>query len=196
MQLFPQYSKAAICKYSKKPLNGEPVFDKRIIKNGSPKKLSIQDERSIIRTIPKLREELGNFPSKRIQLESDVTHVSNRTIRIILNKEGYHYLRSGKKGLLHAADFKARKMLFHKVQRKQLTQDFWNNVISLYLDGKGFEYKSNPHDQARAPRARQWRKRGEGLKFRCTAKGKKEGSTNVNFMVAIAYGKGVVLCEQ
>ena len=55
---------------------------------------------------------------------------------------------------------------------------------------------SNPHGQARAPRARQWRKRGEGLKFRCTAKGKKEGCTNVNFMVAIAYGKGVVLCEQ
>ena len=55
---------------------------------------------------------------------------------------------------------------------------------------------SNPHGQARAPRARQWRKRGEGLKFRCTAKGKKEGCTNVHFMVAIAYGKGVVLCEQ
>ena len=66
----------------------------------------------------------------------------------------------------------------------------------MYLDGKSFEYKSNPHDQARAPRARQWRKRGEGLKLRCTAKGKKEGCASANFMVAIAYGKGVVLCEQ
>ncbi len=52
------------------------------------------------------------------------------------------------------------------------------------------------HDQARAPGAREWRKRGEGLKFNCTAKGKKEGGINVNFMVAISYGKGVVLCEQ
>ena len=34
------------------------------------------------------------------------------------------------------------------------------------------------------------------MKFRCTAKGKKEGSINVSFMVAISYGKGVVLCEQ
>ncbi len=39
-------------------------------------------------------------------------------------------------------------------------------------------------------------KRGEGLKFRCTAKGRKEGSTNVNFMVGIAHNKGIVLCEQ
>jgi hypothetical protein len=196
LQMFPQYSKAAIYKHAKKPLNGEPVFDKRKTNKGRPKKLTVRDERSILRTIPKLREKLGNFTSKRVQLESGVTHVSNRTIRNILNKEGYHYLRSRKKGLLHAADLKARKKFCQKVRRKKLNQDFWNKGISLYLDGKGFEYKSNPHDQARAPRARQWRKRGEGLNFRCTAKGKKEGCTNVNFMVAIAFGKGVVLCEQ
>ena len=98
--------------------------------------------------------------------------------------------------MLHVADLKSRKKFCNKVLRKKLGQNFWNTGISLYLDGKGFEYKSNPRDQARAPKARQWRKRGKGLKFRCTAKGKKEGSTNVNFMVAIAYGKGVVLCEQ
>lgn len=74
--------------------------------------------------------------------------------------------------------------------------EFWRTGISFYLDGKGFQYKSNPYDQARAPGAREWRKRGEGLKLNCTVKGKKEGSVNVNFMVAISYGKGVVLCEQ
>ena len=192
IKMFPQYSKAAIYKHAKKPLNGEPVFDKRKMNKGRPKKLTVQDERCILRTIPKLRKELGNFTSKRVQLESGVTQVSNRTIRNVLNKEGYHYLRSRKKSLLHASDLKARKRFCQKVRRKNLTQDFWNKGISLYLDGKSFEYKSNPHDQARAPRARQWRKRREGLK----AKGKKEGCTNVNFMVAIAYGKGVVLCEQ
>ena len=196
IKMFPQYSKAAIYKHAKKPLNGEPVFDKRKMNKGRPKKLTVQDERCILRNIPKLREELGNCTSKRVQLESGVTQVSNRTIKNILNKEGYHYLRSRKKGLLHASDLKARKRSCQKVRRKNLTQDFWNKGISLYLDGKSFEYKSNPHDQARAPRTRQWRKRGEGLKFRCTAKGKKEGCTSVNFMVAIAYGKGVVLCEQ
>ena len=167
-----------IYKHAKKPLNGEPVFDKRKMNKGRPKKLTVQDERCIL------------------QLGSGVTQVSNRTIGNVLNKEGYHYFRSRKKGLLHASDLKARKRFCQKVRHKNLTQDFWNKGISLYLDGKSFEYKSNPHDQARAPRARQWRKRGEGLKFRCMAKGKKEGCTNVNFMVAIAYGKGVVLCEQ
>ena len=95
-----------------------------------------------------------------------------------------------------AKDLKARHQFCQKFRRIGLTQEFWRTGISFYLDGKRFQYKSNPNDQARAPRARQWRKRGEGLKFRGTAKGKKEGGINVNFMVAISYGKGVVLCEQ
>ena len=102
----------------------------------------MQDERSIIRTIPKLREELGNFTSKRVQLESGVSHVSNRTIRNVLNRERYHYLRSRKNGLLHATDLKCRKKFCQKVRRKKLSQKFWNEGISMYLDGKGFEYNS------------------------------------------------------
>ena len=113
-----------------------------------------------------------------------------------MHKAGYRYLTSRKKDLLHAKDLKARHTFCQKIRRIGLTQEFWRTGISFYLDGKGFQYKSNPNDQAQAPRARQWRKRGEGLKFRCTAKGKKEGDINVNFMVAISYGKGVVLCEQ
>lgn len=34
------------------------------------------------------------------------------------------------------------------------------------------------------------------MEFGCTAKGRKEGQTNLNFMVAIAHSKGVVLCER
>ncbi len=60
LKMFPRYSKAAIYKHAKKPLNGKPFFDKQTMNKGRPKKLSIQDERSIIRTIPKLREQLGN----------------------------------------------------------------------------------------------------------------------------------------
>jgi transposase len=196
LKLFPQYSKAAVYKHAKKPLNGDPVFDKRKLNKGRPKKLSIQDERRILRTVPKLRMEVGNFTSKRVQLESGITNVCNRTVRNILNKEGYRYLRSRKKGLLHAKDLKARKKFCQTVRRKKLTQDFWKNGIAFYLDGKGFEYKTNPNDQARSPSARIWRKRGEGLNFKCTAKGKKEGGTFVNFMIGIAYGKGVVICER
>ena len=35
----------------------------------------------------------------------------------------------------------------------------------------------------------------EGLQFRCTAKGKKEGCKQARFMVAISYDCGVVLCR-
>ena len=196
LKLFPQYSKAAVYKHAKKPLNGDPVFDKRKQNKGRPKKLSPQDERSILRAVPRLQMEVGNFTSKRVQLESGITNVCNKTVRNVLNKGGYRYLRSRKKGLLHVKDLKARKKFCQTVRRKKLTQDIWRNGVSLYLDGKGFEYKTNPNDQARSPSARIWRKRGEGLKFKCTAKGKKEGGIFVNFMIGIAYGKGVVLCER
>ena len=177
-------------------MNVEPVFDKRKLNKGRPRKLSVQDERSIIQPVLKLREEVGWFTSKRVQLESGVKHVCNRQIRNVMHKAGYQYLTSRKKDLLHAKDLKARHKFCQKIRRIGLAQEFWRTGISFYLDGKGFQYKSNPNDQARAPQARQWIKRGEGLKFRCTAKGKKEGGINVNFMVAISYGKGVVLCEQ
>ena len=52
LKLFPQYSKAAVYKHAKKPLNGDPVFDKRKQNKGRPKKLSPQDERSILRAFP------------------------------------------------------------------------------------------------------------------------------------------------
>ena len=99
--MLPQYSKAAVYKHAKKQLNGEPVFDKRKQNKGRPKKLSPQDERSIPRVVPKLLMEVGNFTSKRVQLESVITNVCNKTVRNVLNKGGYRYLKWRKKGLLH-----------------------------------------------------------------------------------------------
>ena len=86
-------------------------------------------------------------------------------------------------------DLKARKKFCQTARSKKLKQNFWRNSVSLYLDGKGFEYKTKPNDQARSPSARILRKRGEGLKFKRTAKGKKEGGIFVNFMIGEAYGK-------
>ena len=36
---------------------------------------------------------LGDFTSKRVQLESGITNVCNKTVRNVLNKGGYRYLR-------------------------------------------------------------------------------------------------------
>ena len=198
VQLFPQYCRATIFKHAKKPINGETIFDRRSLNKGRPRKISSQDERSILRSVRKLRKQEGSFTSRRIQVASgvDSEKVSNRTIRRCLNRKDIFYLQSRKKGLLGEQDLVDRLKFCKKLRKKKLNQGFWNTGISFYLDGKGFEFKTNPHDQARAPSAREWRKRGEGLKIGCVAKGKKEGSVNANFMVAISYGKGAVICKR
>ena len=59
-------------------------------------------------------------------------------------------------------------------------------------------YKYNPRDQALAPRTMALRKPSDGLNFQQTAKGSHEGSGRkvAHFLVAIAYGHGVILAEQ
>ena len=54
LRMFPHYSRSAIYKDAKKPLNGEPVFDTRKLNKSRPRKLSVQDEMSIIRAVLKL----------------------------------------------------------------------------------------------------------------------------------------------
>ena len=58
-------------------------------------------------------------------------------------------------------------------QCKKLPRNFWTEGISFYLDGTGWVHKTNPSEQARTNRTKMWRKRGDGLKRECTAKGKK-----------------------
>ena len=196
LRMFPQYCKAAIYKHAKKPINGDPIYDKRKSNKGRPNKLSLQDDRNIIRSVHKLRLSEGSFTSRRVQTESGVLDVSNRTIRRVLNKHNYFYLRSRKKGLLTKKDLKKRLKFCRNIIKINYGPQFWNNGIAFYLDGKGFEFKTNPLDQARAPTAREWRKISEGLSINCVAKGKKEGVRNANFMIAISHGKGVVMCTQ
>ena len=112
-----------------------------------------------------------------------------------MNEEGYGYLRLQKKGLLSANDMKNRMNFCRKIRKFKLGHDFGNRHISFYLDGKVFEYKTYPCDQARAPKAREWRRKCEGLNIGCTSKGNKEATINCTFMVEISYNHGVVLCE-
>ena len=152
--------------------------------------------RRILRTVPSLRRTVGSFTSKRVQVKSGMMHVCNKTIRNILNKGGYKYRISRKKRLLKKSDLQKRVTFCRKVKKLKLTQKFWNNQMSLYIDGNGFHYKQNPRDQARAPKVRGWRKKSKGLSYGCTAKGKKEGSINSNFIVGISFREGVGLCQQ
>ena len=55
------------------------------------------------------------------------------------------------------------------------SQQIWTEGIAFYLDETGFTYKRNPLDQARAPKARVWRKKTEGLAPECIAQGPQRG---------------------
>ena len=189
------YSRSAIYEWAAKPFNGNVLEDKRKHNSGRPPKLTQRDERNILRSIPRLRRTKGHFTSFDVQNECGLTHLNNRIIRNCLNKNGVNFLRSRKKGILSLSDHKKRLSYCRKAN-KFLDEEFWTHKVSFYLDGKGFQYKTNPLDTAKAPHAREWRTRKQGLDYGCVAKGSKEGTRNANFMVAISYSKGVVLCEQ
>ena len=108
---------------------------------------------------------------------------------------GYKLRRTRRKGVLLPRDLKARRKYCRKVQRHRLSSAFWNHGIAMYVDGVGFEYKSNPNEHAKSLGASEWRLTNEGLDFRCTAKGQKEGKTYAKFMVGMSHNAGVVLAE-
>ena len=73
--------------------------------------------------------------------------------------------------------------------------DFFRQHIAFYLDGVSFVHKYNRMNEAEKPKARIWRKKGEGLNV--TAKSTKDlaGRRRLHIMVPVGYGKGVVLCQ-
>lgn len=192
-RMFPQYSRRTCYRYAKKPLGQPGQRDNRHGNRGRKPKLSQRDMRNLVRVVKNIRRSEGpNFSAARIRCRAGLMHVSTRTICRALNNLGFNYLQTRRKGLLKLTDLKKRLKFCSNMARYD--DDFWTHRISSYLDAKGFQYKTNPFDQAKAPGARIWRMKSEGLEFGLTAKGSKEGATNLNFMVGISYNKGVVLC--
>ena len=197
---FSKYSAATLYRHAVKPLDGSAPQDNRTLNRGRPRKGTPQDLRAIKRHINILRVEVGTFTSNVLQVSAGVTGMSNSTFRRYLRSLGYKYRRTRKKGMLTKKDLKLRLRFARKVKRLFSHNDngsmvLWKRGISLYVDGAGFEYKQNPYYNSKAPSAREWRLKNEGLEYGCTAKGSKEGKTQIKFLVGIAHNKGVVLCE-
>eukprot|EP00111_Clytia_hemisphaerica_P016448 TCONS_00048723-protein len=195
---FKGIPRSTMYRHSQIPLDGNEPFDKRKQNPGRTPLLNERDYRAVKRQIKILRTFEGSFSSKRLQLSLPEIQqkASNSTFRRHLGKIGYGYRSTRRKGILKQKDLKSRLDYAKRIKRLGLGLEFWKQGISFYLDAVGFIYKQNPLDQARAPTSREWRRRDEGLTFGCTAKGQKEGSTQIKFMVAISFQQGVVLCEQ
>lgn len=167
-------------------------------KPGRKPKLGDRDKRKITRSIHRMRKDNVNFTTQSLLHDAgiDPSIAHRRTITRYLNKWGFYFMQSRKKGLLTEKD-KMLRLKHARTMKRVLKEypDYYKNHISFYLDGVSFVHKFNPMRDATKPKARVWRKKGEGLTI--TAKGSKElaGGRRLHLMVAIAYGKGVVLCE-
>ena len=157
---YPQFSLPTIWRHATKKIELHPKQTKG--KGGRKPKLSKRDERSIIRALHYARKQDGNFTSKRIKLYSGVSSVHDRTVRRVLNKYGYHYRQARRKRLLTENGLKLR-MKFAKDITKYYDDGLWLSGICFYLDAKHFIHKTNPMDQAKAPKSLVWRKKNEGL---------------------------------
>ena len=65
---YPMYSQASIYRHAKKLIHDDKHFDGRTLNKGRPRKLSERDRRALLRQIPKLRNTVGFFSTKRLRL--------------------------------------------------------------------------------------------------------------------------------
>lgn len=164
---------------------------------GRPRKISAPQERYLLRELKKLRQAEGSFSMPRLLTVTGMSrlNMTTRTALNVIHRHGYRFRQARKKGLLKPRDLTDRMKFANQFVTRP--KEFWCNDVAFFLDAVAFVYKTNPLDQARAPKSRIFRKASEGLSVDCTSKGKKEGSGGkmARFMVAITHGKGVLICE-
>ncbi len=167
-------------------------------RTGRPRKIYPAMERHILRHVKKLRLSEGSFTIPRLMQVCGISehYITRRTLLNVLHRNGYRFRQTRKKGLLNMDDLRKRLVYARRMLRRPA--QFWCGGVAFYLDAVSFVHKTNPLDQAKAPKSRIYRKKGEGLCVGCTSKGKKEGTGGnyARFIVAISYGKGVIICEE
>ena len=105
---YSDVSRAKIYHHVKKKSFSETSKTKK--KMVRPTKVTECDRRKIVRSLLHLRgtETEVNFTSQRIRLDAGLTHMALRTVRRVINQEGYFHLQSRKKGLMSIKDKKQR----------------------------------------------------------------------------------------
>lgn len=150
----------------------------------------------LIRTLKDMQSRNLNITVKNVIEKSGLSleMASRRTFSRYLSEEGYSYLQARKKGLLSENDRKQRLRFAREMRRKvRENPDFWTNEVAFFLDAVSFVHKYNPQSGASGNRSRVWRRKGEGLKFTSKASKNLAGGRRLHVLVAIAYGKGVIM---
>ena len=107
----------------------------------------------------------------------------------------YFILNNQQKGIMTEMDKKLH-VKFCKKCLKLVGSELWLQRISFYYEGVTLYHKSNTFSESIQPKAMIWRKHSESLTL--TRKGRKTGNNDrqVKLFVAIAYGNGVLMCQQ
>ena len=114
---FKDYSKFNIYLQAKKPMH--TVQSDRLSENkGWPRLLTERYKRNLIQGIHMLRRSIQSFSIQRLNLEAGIDkQISDYTVRRLLNRKGYNYRQSRKKGLLSQKDLRLRLQFARKVKR-------------------------------------------------------------------------------
>ena len=173
--------------------------NKKKRKPGPHPKLSARDKRAPLRTLQNMHKNKRNISVMSLVKEAglDPMLLHRRTYTKYLNAMGFFFLQAQKKGLLSEEDKKTRFQ--HALSMRKIlhdSPDFYKTHIAFHLDSVPFIHKYNPMRDPCQTKSRVWRKHGEGLQL--TTKGTKElaGGRRLHLIVAIAYGKGIILKEE
>jgi transposase len=130
---FPEYSAHSIHRHAKLAIGEDPT-DKRKHNKGRPRVLTERDMRHVESSIHHLRRcEQGVFTSVHIQEQSGTQHVSNRSVRRHLSRQGYGYRQCRKKGQLTDKDLENRLKYAKDIKKRNLGVNFWTNGIGFYV---------------------------------------------------------------
>ena len=192
-------AKCRICKSSaQRIVRCAPLARKRSVLSKMGRPRNYKKDINVCLFVPSRRATNVNFTLKQLVKESGLkmTMASKRTFYRFLHKRSYQFLQARQKGLVNVKDRKKRIKYAREMKRHLLEYpNFWKEDITFYLDAVSFIHKGNAMSDTSSPKARVWRKKGEGLQV--TAKGSKSlaGGRRVHILVAIAYRKGVILKE-
>lgn len=126
------------------------------------RKLTVREERNLVRELQKLRATVGAFPSARLRTAAGISRTFGLDHSKTLKRHGYSYLHSRKKGLLTARDL-WRQYQFACKTKRLLPSNFWESGVSFYFDATSFVHKINSFDQAQATKTMAWRKKVRAL---------------------------------